>query len=94
MLILNIEANGDKQNHYCLLESVRILPGFFIIRCHNARLVALTQTPSPMNFITKVLGRQEKKRPFILITLGFPAENAQIPSLKRKDSSEVIELCE
>jgi hypothetical protein len=47
-----------------------------------------------MNFITKVLGRQEKKRPFILITLGFPAENAQIPSLKRKDSSEVIELCE
>jgi hypothetical protein len=47
-----------------------------------------------MNFITKVLGHQEKKRPFILITLGFTAENAQIPSLKRKDSSEVIELCE
>jgi iodotyrosine deiodinase len=45
-----------------------------------------------MNFRTKALGRQENKRPFLLIPLGFPAENAQIPSLKRKDSSEVIEL--
>jgi hypothetical protein len=45
-----------------------------------------------MNFRTKALGRQENKRPFLLIPLGFPAENAQIPCLKRKDSSEVIEL--
>jgi nitroreductase len=73
-------------------ELVGIAAGFFLMAVHNAGLVALTHTPSPMNFITKALGRPENERPFLLIPLGFPAENAQIRSLKRKDSSEVIEL--
>jgi nitroreductase len=86
------DANGEKQNNYYVAESVGIAAGFFLMAIHNAGLVALTHTPSPMNFITKALGRPENERPFLLIPVGFPAENAQIPSLKRKDSSEVIEL--
>jgi iodotyrosine deiodinase len=86
------DANGEKQNNYYVAESVGIAAGFFLMAVHNAGLVALTHTPSPMNFITKALGRPENERPFLLIPVGFPAENAQIPSLKRKDSSEVIEL--
>lgn len=86
------DANGEKQNNYYVAESVGIAAGFFLMAVHNAGLVALTHTPSPMNFITKALGRPENERPFLLIPVGFPAENAQVPSLKRKDSSEVIEL--
>lgn len=86
------DTNGEKQNNYYVSESVGIAAGFFLMAVHNAGLVALTHTPSPMNFITKALGRPENERPFLLIPVGFPAENAQIPSLKRKDSSEVIEL--
>ncbi|MDP4866841.1 MAG: nitroreductase family protein [Crocinitomicaceae bacterium] len=86
------DANGEKQNNYYVAESVGIAAGFFLMAVHNAGLVALTHTPSPMNFITKALGRPENERPFLLIPVGFPAEKAQIPCLKRKDSSEVIEL--
>jgi len=86
------DVNGEKQNNYYVAESVGIAAGFFLMAVHNAGLVALTHTPSPMNFITKALGRPENERPFLLIPVGFPAENAQVPSLKRKDSSEVIEL--
>jgi nitroreductase len=86
------DANGEKQNNYYVAESVGIAAGFFLMAVHNAGLVALTHTPSPMNFITKALGRPENERPFLLIPVGFPAENTQVPSLKRKNSSEVIEL--
>jgi len=92
--IYEIDENGEKQNNYYVAESVGIAAGFFLMAVHNAGLVALTHTPSPMNFITKALGRPENERPFLLIPVGFPAENAQIPSLKRKDSSEVIKLYE
>lgn len=92
--IYELDENEEKQNNYYVAESVGIAAGFFLMAVHNAGLVALTHTPSPMNFITKALGRPENERPFLLIPVGFPAENAQIPSLKRKDSSEVIKLYE
>lgn len=92
--IYETDENGEKQNNYYVAESVGIAAGFFLMAVHNAGLVALTHTPSPMNFITKALGRPENERPFLLIPVGFPAENAQVPNLKRKDSSEVIELYE
>ena len=92
--IYETDENGEKQNNYYVAESVGIAAGFFLMAVQNAGLVALTHTPSPMNFITKALGRPENERPFLLIPVGFPAENAQVPNLKRKDSSEVIELYE
>jgi len=52
-------------------------------------LAALTHTPSPMNFLSQILKRPANERPFLLIPVGHPAENAQIPDLKRKDLDEI-----
>jgi len=57
-------------------------------------LVALTHTPSPMNFISKALERPENERPFLLIPVGFPSENAMVPDLKRKAAEAIIEYYE
>ncbi|MEM1217836.1 MAG: nitroreductase family protein, partial [Bacteroidota bacterium] len=56
---------------------------------HNAGLVSLTHTPSPMGFLQKILERPENERPFLLIPVGYPAENAEVPDLDRKDLSEI-----
>jgi nitroreductase len=86
--------NGEKHNNYYVSESVGIAAGFFLMAVHNAGLVALTHTPSPMNFIAKALNRPENERPFLLIPVGFPAKNARVPKLKRKALNEVMELYE
>jgi iodotyrosine deiodinase len=82
---------GAKHNNYYVSESVGLAAGFFLMAVHNAGLVALTHTPSPMNFIAKALNRSENERPFLLIPVGYPAENAAVPDLSRKDKDEVIE---
>ncbi len=87
-----IGENGEKLNNYYVTESVGLAAGFFLMAVHNAGLVALTHTPSPMNFIAKALNRPENERPFLLIPVGYPDENALVPRLTRKDKDEVIEL--
>jgi iodotyrosine deiodinase len=82
---------GEKMNNYYVAESVGLAAGFFLMAVHNAGLVALTHTPSPMNFISKALDRPDNERPFLLIPVGFPPENAEVPDLTRKSKSEVIE---
>lgn len=82
---------GEKLNNYYVSESVGLATGFFLMAVHNAGLVALTHTPSPMNFISKSLDRPENERPFLLIPVGYPSENAEVPDLTRKSKSEVIE---
>lgn len=86
--------NGEKRNNYYVSESVGIAAGFFLMAVHNAGLVALTHTPSPMNFIAKALNRPENERPFLLIPVGYPKEDAMVPDLKRKGKDEVIEYYE
>lgn len=92
--IYEVGENGEKHNNYYVSESVGIAAGFFLMAVHNAGLVALTHTPSPMNFITKALNRPENERPFLLIPVGFPAEKTHVPDLKRKDCAQLIELYE
>ena len=82
---------GKKLNNYYVSESVGLAAGFFLMAVHNAGLVALTHTPSPMNFISKALNRPENERPFLLIPVGFPADNAVVPDLSRKLKDSVIE---
>jgi nitroreductase len=83
--------DGTKHQNYYVNESVGLAAGFFLMAVHNAGLVALTHTPSPMNFIAKALGRPENERPFLLIPVGYPADDAQVPDLSRKAKGEVIE---
>ena len=83
--------DGSKKNNYYVNESVGLAAGFLLMAIHNAGLVALTHTPSPMNFISKALDRPENERPYLLIPVGHAAENATVPDLKRKPIDEVIE---
>lgn len=86
-----LERDGTKRHNYYVNESVGLASGFLLAAIHNAGLIALTHTPSPMNFITKALNRPENERPFLLIPVGFPAEDAKVPDLVRKSIDQVIE---
>jgi iodotyrosine deiodinase len=81
--------SGEKKNNYYVNESVGIACGFLLAAVHNAGLVALTHTPSPMNFLAKILGRPENERPFLLIPVGYPAAETYVPKLTRKALGEV-----
>lgn len=88
------KEDGSKHNNYYVSESVGLAAGFFLLAVQNAGLVALTHTPSPMNFISKALNRPENERPFLLIPVGHPAKNAEVPHLTRKSKEEVIHYYE
>jgi iodotyrosine deiodinase len=80
---------GKKQANYYVTESCGIACGFLLAAIHDAGLVALTHTPSPMNFLSKILGRPENEKPYLLIPVSYPAENCWVPDLKRKEISEI-----
>ena len=84
-----LEANGYKHQNYYVTESCGIACGFLLTAIHNAGLVALTHTPSPMNFLSKVLKRPENEKPFLLIPVGYAADECWVPDLKRKALDEV-----
>jgi len=84
------EVGGEKRNNYYVNESVGLASGFLLAAIHHAGLVALTHTPSPMNFLIKVLNRPENERPFLLIPVGYPAPDAKVPDLKRKPLDGII----
>lgn len=84
-----IDEQGEKHKCYYVNESVGLAAGFLLAAIHNAGLVSLTHTPSPMNFLQKILGRPENERPFLLIPVGYPAENAAVPDLQRKPLEHV-----
>lgn len=81
--------NGKKKNNYYVQESVGLASGFLLSAIHNAGLVALTHTPSPMNFLTNILERPAHEKPFLLIPVGYPADNCLVPKLERKSLEEV-----
>ena len=89
-----LEEDGTKHQNYYVNESVGLASGFLLMAIHNAGLVALTHTPSPMNFIAKALERPENERPFLLIPVGYPAKDAEVPDLTRKSKDEIIEYYE
>jgi len=87
--LYDITPEGEKKQNYYVNESVGIACGLLIAAVHNAGLCALTHTPSPMGFLSKILNRPENERPFLLIPVGYPAENCEVPDLKRKSFDEV-----
>jgi iodotyrosine deiodinase len=70
-------------------ESVGIATGILITAIHNAGLVSLTHTPSPMSFLNQILGRPENERPYLILVVGYPAKDAKVPVLKKKSLLEV-----
>lgn len=78
------DEGGKPAKHYYVTESVGIATGILIAALHHAGLVSLTHTPSPMGFLNSVLDRPANERPFMLLAVGFPAEDAVVPPLNRK----------
>jgi len=76
--------------HYYVRESVGIAVGLLLASFHQAGLVALTHTPSPMGFLRKVLDRPSNERPFVVIPVGLPAPGCMVPDLQRKSSAEIM----
>ena len=75
---------------YYVNESVGIACGMFLAAAHLAGLVTLTHTPSPMKFLTKLLHRPSHERPYLLIPVGYPAEDCVVPDLQRKPLDEIM----
>lgn len=86
------EKSDDRvRKHYYVKESVGLAAGFLLAAIHNAGLVSLTHTPSPMDFLRNILGRPANERPFLLIPVGYPAEGVSVPDIHRKDPGQFIE---
>ena len=84
----NLDENGNKQNNYYVNESVGIACGMLISAIHNAGLVTLTHTPSPMSFLSKILNRPSNERAFLLLPVGYPKFPTYVPDIKRKPLEE------
>lgn len=75
---------GESHKNYYVTESVGIATGMLIAAVHRAGLVALTHTPSPMGFLGDLLGRPDNERPFLVLVVGYPADDAQVPLIDKK----------
>ena len=84
-----IDDQGEKETHYYVKESVGIATGMLITAIHNAGLASLTHTPSPMGFLNEILGRPDNERPFLLLVVGYPAENVKVPDISKKSLDEI-----
>lgn len=88
--VYGVGEGGKKKQNYYVNESVGIACGFLINAIHELGLVTLTHTPSPMNFLSKLLGRPPNERPYLLLPVGYPADDATVPNITKKTSEEVI----
>ncbi|MCY3779550.1 MAG: nitroreductase family protein [Chloroflexi bacterium] len=87
------EAGGEKRiMHYYSEESVGIAVGFLLAALHIAGLATLTHTPSPMKFLTRILGRPANERPYVLIPVGYPSADARVPAISKKSLDEIMVL--
>ena len=87
--INSIVEDGEKEPTYYSQESVGIAVGMLLAALHNAGLATLTHTPSPMKFLQEILGRPKTEIPFVLIPVGYPADDAQVPNIKKKSLDDI-----
>lgn len=83
-----LDADGSKSKHYYVNESVGIACGFLLAAVREAGLVALTHTPSPMKFLQDLLERPVNERTYLVIPVGYPHPDCQVPDLRRKELAE------
>lgn len=84
-----MSADGEKEKHYYTQESVGIATGILITAIHNAGLVSLTHTPSPMGFLNEIVERPAHERPYLLLVVGYPADGAVVPKIDKKSLKEI-----
>jgi len=81
--------DGRRVKNYYVNESVGIAAGMLITAIHNAGLVSLTHTPSPMGFLNDILHLPPDEKPFLLLVVGYPTEDAQVPVIQKKSLEEI-----
>lgn len=84
-----LTSGGEKVRNYYVRESVGIATGMLVTAVHHAGLVSLTHTPSPMGFLNEILDRPDNERPFLLLVVGYPAEDAKVPDISKKSLDEI-----
>ncbi len=87
--VYELDDQGARQNNYYVNESVGIACGMLISAIHHAGLMTLTHTPSPMNFLADLLKRPENERAFLLLPVGYAANDALVPDIKRRSLGEI-----
>jgi nitroreductase len=92
--VYDFDENGNKVNNYYVNESIGISCGILITAIHHAGLVTLTHTPSPMNFLAKILDRPSNERAYLLLPVGYPKSPVFVPDLERKKLEEVSRFYE
>jgi nitroreductase len=90
--INSVTEDGETEPTYYSQESVGIAVGMLLAALHNAGLATLTHTPSPMKFLQEILGRPKNEVPFVLIPVGYPADDAKVPDISRKPLDEIMEV--
>lgn len=88
--VFEVHRGPQSPKPYYVKESVGIAVGFLLAALHQAGLATLTHTPSPMKFLNQILGRPAEERGFLLVPVGYPAVDAQVPAIERKPMSEVL----
>ncbi len=83
-----LDKDGNKSRNYYQSASVGIATGILVTALHNAGLVTLTHTPSPMAFLRDVLGRPESESPFLIVVAGYPKDGTTVPDIGKKPLDE------
>ena len=86
----DLDEDGTRSKNYYVQESCGIALGMLIAALHNAGLATLTHTPSPMNFLTKILDRPKNERAYMLLPVGYPSPECEVPDLSRKPLSDIL----
>lgn len=89
IVVMEVHKGPLTPRPYYVKESVGIAVGFLLAALHHAGLATLTHTPSPMRFINDILDRPREERPFLVVPVGYPAEDARVPDLHRKVRSDI-----
>lgn len=87
------DETGTQSKVYYVDESIGIATGMLISAIHHAGLVTLTHTPSPMGFLSRVLGRPPHERPFLILPVGYPAPDCTVPDIHRKPLDQILTVC-
>ena len=87
--LYDVAPDGRKSKHYYVQESVGIATGVLVTAIHHAGLASLVHTPSPMGFLNEILGRPVNERPFLILVVGYPADDARVPVISKKSLAEI-----
>ncbi|MBM4426854.1 MAG: nitroreductase family protein [Chloroflexi bacterium] len=84
-----IMENGSHRKNYYVTESTGIATGVLVTALHHAGLATLTHTPSPMGFLNEILKRPKNEKPFLLLVVGYPSQDATVPDIRKKGLDEI-----